>query len=500
MTNTHHLCVDLFIIGGGINGVGIARDASLRGLTVGLCDKGDLGGATSSASSQLIHGGLRYLEYGEFRLVRHALQERETLLKIAPHWVHPLRFVMPHQPNIRPLWQLRCGLWLYDHLAKRQSLAKSHIISLPDTHYAEPLSNQFTKACVYSDCWVDDARLVIGNAKAATQHRATILTRTRCVNAVRGQHDWQLTLLSDTTNSQITVHAKALINAAGPWVDRVQRDVIGLPTQHHLRLVKGSHIVLPRLYTGEQAYLLQTADKRVVFTIPRGQHTIVGTTDVVYHDNLESIHISQVEIDYLLNVLSGYFKQTVTAADIIHTYAGVRPLAAQTTQSISTNTRDHILELHAEDNQPALLTVFGGKITTYRHLAETALNQLKPHLPSMQPTTTAHCVLPGGDISQHDMPSFCQTMQHQYAWLPTHLLRLYCYRYGSDIHQLLLDCKQLTDLDQQIAPDLYARELHYLQQHEWAMTADDVLWRRTKLGLRYTQRDYDRVANWFTNK
>lgn len=495
----HSIDVDIAIIGGGINGVGIARDASLRGLRVALCDKGDLGSATSSASSQLAHGGLRYLEYGEFRLVREALRERETLLNIAPHLVRPLSFVIPHHPSMRPLWQMRIGLWLYDHLANHQSLSLSKVISLSNNLYANPLVTSFNKACLFNDCWVDDARLVISNAKAAHQQGTHIFTHTECTNAISQKEGWKLTLQSAQQNKSFHINARVLINAAGPWVDHVQQHVIGLATQHHIRPVKGSHIVLPRFYQGQHAYLLQVSDKRIIFTIPLDKHIIVGTTDLAYTDNLNKIKISQQEITYLLDALKLYFKQEFSHNDIVYHYAGVRPLIAQANQTLSANSRDYVLELQTSASHPPLLTVFGGKITTYRHLAESALNKLKKYLPAMQSVATADTPLPGGNLPHGNIDTFYQTISHHYSWLPEALQKQYVDRYGSDIHNLLTNCNNMTDLGKEISPNLYERELVYLRQHEWAITADDILWRRTKLGLHYSQTERAAVATWLEN-
>ncbi|MCD6055837.1 MAG: glycerol-3-phosphate dehydrogenase [Gammaproteobacteria bacterium] len=505
MSLEHNLNIssfDLFIIGGGINGVGIARDATQRGLSAGLCDKGDLGGATSSASSQLIHGGLRYLEYGEFRLVHKALKERERLLTIAPHLIKPLRFVMPHHPRMRPLWQLRTGLWLYDHLAQRKQLPASSVVDLRHTVYGETLKTSFQKACLFSDCWVDDARLVISTAKAARDGGAVILPRTSCLKAASENGRWQLTLQSKITQEIHTVFAKTLVNAAGPWVDEVQQTVIGLNTQYHIRLVKGSHIILPALYAGDHAYLLQAADKRVIFTIPIGDHhthTIVGTTDLFYQGDLNKIQISEAEIDYLLVILKDYFKQDIQKSDIVHTYAGVRPLVLDPSKTLSQNTRDYTIELQTLREHPPLLTVLGGKITTYRCLAEDTLDMLQPYLPPCSSSKSAWQVLPGGHISQGDMSFFCEEITQSYPWLPTLLRQDYCYRYGSEIHVLLAGCQKMTDLGEAISEKLYEREIRYLQEHEWALTAEDILWRRTKLGLITTSEMRETLRRWLSN-
>jgi glycerol-3-phosphate dehydrogenase len=493
-TTSQH--VDIFIIGGGINGVGIARDASGRGLRVALCDRGDLGGQTSSASSQIIHGGLRYLEHYEFSLVRKALKEREILLSIAAHLIKPLTFVMPHQPDIRPLWQLRLGLFLYDHLAKRHHLANSHIINLTQHIAGNPLKDTFKKACLYNDCWVDDARLVIENAKSACDQGAMILPYTDCISVAHDSKQWKITLCNQHTMQQQKITATVLINAAGPFVDTVQQELIGIKTTKTIRRVKGSHLIVPAMYTDNHAYLLQAPDKRIVFTIPLlSRYTIIGTTDVAISDKETTPKIDKGEITYLLNLVNTYFKKTLSMNDIIHTYSGIRPLV-QDKQSISKNTRDYQLSLQSKNNVPPQLTVFGGKLTTYRRLAEDALNMLKPIFPSLSSNWTANTPLPGGNFAKQTFSEFTKHFINQYSWLPSQLQYDYLHRYGKQAEDLLAMCKNLDDLGQEIAPQLYEKELDYLCNYEWGHTVDDIIWRRTKLGLMYKQEHIERIAAW----
>jgi glycerol-3-phosphate dehydrogenase len=461
---------DVFIIGGGVNGAGIARDAAGRGLTVGLCERADFANATSSASSKLIHGGLRYLEQYDFKLVAEALAERERLLAIAPHIAWPLRFVLPHEAHLRPAWMLRAGLFLYDHLhlayGVRRSLPGSRSIAL-----GAPLQARLVRGFEYSDAWVDDARLTVLNIMDAHQRGARIYPRTAFVSAVHDGALWQLTLKDAA--STFTVLSRTVVNAAGPWVKQVANQN-QLPSQDRVQLVKGSHLIVPRQYAGEQAYILQQPDGRIVFVIPyEQQFTLIGTTDVrVEHSALSyAMTPNDEEVDYLLAAANRYLLKPVLKSEVIHSYAGVRPLYDDGSSNPSQTTRDYTLKL-----QHNWLDIFGGKITTYRHLAQEALDKLRPAMPQMGAAWSATAPLPGGDIGNFD--TFFKGLaqqhpQHNAAWL-----RSAAHRHGSNIHRWLAN-----DVGSDLGGGLTQAEAQYLQAHEWAHTLDDMMWRRTKCGL-----------------
>jgi len=486
---------DLFVIGGGVNGCGIASDASGRGLSVILCEQDDLASHTSSSSSKLIHGGLRYLENYEFRLVREALIERDVLLKVAPHLVHPLRFVMPHNRYLRPAWMIRMGLFLYDHLNPRQSLPKSTAYKLKALA-KNPLQEKYTKAFEYSDARVDDARLVVTNAIQAKNHGAHILTRHKVIKAVRGQDSWQITVKNQFDLSLKIFYAKALINTAGPWVDKIIQ-TNHLPTQHHIRLVKGSHIVIPKFYEGEQAYILQNSDKRVIFVIPyQDKFSLIGTTDVDYEGDPAKVSISDAEKDYLCDAVNHYFTQAISTDDIIWSYAGVRPLQEDEHGDPRKVTRDYSFEVHDEAGKLPLLSVFGGKITTYRKLAEHALTKLVYYFPSMGLSWTGRTPLPGGDFT--DFKNFCYKLKHDYPWLPHAMLERLANAYGSRCYQLLNKSQSLADLGQHFGADLYEREVNFMIKHEWAQTLEDIIWRRSKLGLFLSSKEQANLDTWLS--
>lgn len=475
---------DLLIIGGGINGAGIARDAAGRGLRVVLCDKGDLGGATSSASSKLIHGGLRYLEYYEFRLVREALAEREALLRIAPHLVRPIRIVMPHVPELRPMWMMRLGLLLYDHLGGGRTLPGSRAVSLEGTVYGHGLRPGYKRALAYSDCWADDARLVIANLRSAADLGARILPRTRFERAVPDNQGWRATLTDIHTNESETILARCLVNAAGPWVDEIVQGIAGARRKIAVRLVKGSHIVLPRLYEGDHALLLQNDDRRVIFVIPFGDAwSVVGTTDVPLESCSDGVEISDEELEYLCRAVNRFFEKPADPAQVRWTYAGVRPLHDDGETNPSKVTRDYELERQQVDGGHALLNVYGGKLTTYRRLAEHALDKLSRDLPSMGPAWTDGKALPGGDFPERDFEAFFAGLRTTFEYIPEHQLRQLARRHGSRCANVLGTAAGLDDLGQHFAGGLYAREVDYLREYEWAQTAGDILWRRTKCGL-----------------
>ncbi|MCY1333717.1 Aerobic glycerol-3-phosphate dehydrogenase [compost metagenome] len=471
---------DLAVVGGGINGVGIAADAAGRGLSVFLCEKDDLASHTSSASSKLIHGGLRYLEHRELRLVRESLAEREVLLNKAPHIVRPMRFVLPHQPHLRPAWMIRAGLFLYDHLGKREKLPASRSLKFGA---GSPLKPEIRRGFEYSDCAVDDARLVVLNAISAREHGAHIHPRTRCVSARRSKGLWHLHLERDD-GSLYSIRAHALVNAAGPWVSRFLRDNLKHPSPRNIRLVQGSHLIVPRLYDGEHAYILQNEDRRVVFTIPYLERfTLIGTTDRDYHGDPDRVEISAEEIDYLLAAVNAHFKRPLGRDDILHSYSGVRPLLDDEAQDLSAITRDYSLALEGAPGESPLLSVFGGKLTTYRKLAEAALALLAPHFSGrMGPAWTASAPLPGGE-GMGDPGALAAQLLERFAWLDPALARRWAGSYGSRAWRLLESVREPADLGERLGKGLFAREVDYLCKEEWARDAEDILWRRSKLGL-----------------
>ena len=483
---------DLLVVGGGINGAGIARDAAGRGLSVLLCEQDDLASHTSSCSTKLIHGGLRYLEYNEFGLVRKALQERETLLRAAPHIMWPLRFVMPHMPNLRPAWLIRMGLFLYDHLAKRELLPGSRGIDMRRHAAGAPLIDSIRRGFVYSDGWVDDARLVVLNALDAKERGAQIVTRTKLVSAVRANAanggggaggEWQA-LLRRPDGSTFEVRARAIANAAGPWVGEVLHGALGRGAQHSVRLVKGSHIVTKRLFDHDHAYIFQNPDKRIIFAIPyEHDFTLIGTTDVEYRNDPAKVSIDGDETRYLCESINRYFKRKISPADVQWTYSGVRPLLEEEgAENASAVTRDYKLELDEAAGAP-LLSVFGGKITTFRKLAEEATDLLCRSLDRTAPAWTAGAPLPGGDIAQARFEPFAQDFAKRHPWLPAALARRYARAYGTRAVRLVGNAQSLADLGAEVAPGIYEAELCYLRDNEWATRAEDVLWRRSKLGL-----------------
>ncbi|WP_189385205.1 glycerol-3-phosphate dehydrogenase [Advenella faeciporci] len=494
--------VDILVIGGGINGTGIARDAAGRGLKVLLCEKQDLAGATSSASSKLIHGGLRYLEQYEFRLVREALAEREVLLGNAPHIIHPMRFVLPHNQNLRPAWMIRIGLFLYDHLAKRsQNLPGSQQISLADTSvYAAPLNDSIKKGFIYSDCNVDDSRLVILNAMDAQARGAQILTRSECIDLQTQDNAWLATLRHQDGTVR-NVQAKILLNAAGPWVESIQNLVArhGSKTAGNskLRLVKGSHLVTPRLYDGTHAYILQNKDKRIVFVTPyHNDFSMIGTTDVDFHGDPDKVTISAEETDYLLQSVNAYFKRTIRHEDIVSTWSGVRPLYDDAQGNASTTTRDYVFDVSGgTGSSPPLLSIFGGKITTYRKLAEHALEKLAPFTGKHHPWTRT-APLPGANLPNADINLFISQLQKKFPWLPEHTASRYARAYGTLALVFLAEKNNIESLGQHFGHDLYEAEVKWLQEHEWALCADDILWRRTRLGLYFTPEQTLALQKW----
>jgi glycerol-3-phosphate dehydrogenase len=482
---------DLAVIGGGVNGCGVARDAAGRGWSVFLCEKGDLASATSSASTKLIHGGLRYLEYLEFRLVREALLERETLWRIAPHIIRPLRFVLPYEKNLRPAWMLRLGLFLYDHIGGRGLLPPTKTLRLRDHVAGEPLKPQFTTGFEYSDCWVEDSRLVVLNARDAADRGAVVAPRTRCVSGVREGSAWTLALKSETTGEVSQIRARALVNAAGPWVSDVLASVLRAEARGSVRLVKGSHIVAPRLYRHDRCYLFQNADRRIVFAIPYEQEfTLIGTTDLDYVGDPAEAAASEEEVAYLCNGASEYFRAPVAPESVVWSYSGVRPLYHDGASQAQAATRDYVLDLDAPDGAPALLNVYGGKITTYRRLAEAALARLERHLPAPTgeaPGWTGRTALPGGNFAAQGFERQVQATQRRYPFLTDAFARRLTRAYGGLVTDVLGEAKTLDDLGRRFGADLTEAEVRYLVRREWASTAADIVWRRTKLGLQLSQ-------------
>ncbi|MFU8877492.1 MAG: glycerol-3-phosphate dehydrogenase [Wenzhouxiangellaceae bacterium] len=481
---------DLFIIGGGINGAGIARDAAGRGLVVGLCEKDDLAQHTSSASTKLIHGGLRYLEHYDFALVRKSLLEREILLHMAPHIIWPLRFILPHHSGLRPAWMLRTGLWLYDLLGGRSSLPRSRKVRLDGGDLAGQLMPEFRTGFCYSDCWVEDARLVVLNAIDARERGADILTRTRCSGLDRHEDHWRITLQPDQAES-FEVESRMLVNAAGPWVGEVAQSFSKRHQVSPVRLVRGSHIVVRKLFEGEHAYLFQHTDGRVVFAIPyEHDYTLIGTTEVPV-DSPEDDGISADEQHYLCRLASEYFAQAITPEDIIWRYSGVRPLYDDQTASASEVTRDYVLEL--DDDAAPALSIFGGKLTTYRKLAEQVLDRLRPLAPQMGTEWTATAPLPGGDFEPEEFDRRVHELAERYPFLEQSTARRLYRAYGARIESFLGDASE----NDRITDGLHAAELRYLIEHEFAQTAEDVLWRRSKLGLHLSETQQQQVRKWF---
>jgi D-erythritol 1-phosphate dehydrogenase len=489
---------DLLVIGGGINGAGIARDAAGRGLSVLLAEQDDLAAHTSSYSTKLIHGGLRYLEYFEFRLVAEALREREVLLANAPHIIEPLAFVLPYEAHLRPAWMIRAGLFLYDHLGGRMTLPKSFGVSLAGSRWGAGLKPKFVRGFAYADARVDDARLVVVNALDAQARGADIRVGTRVTSARREGGAWRATLNARDGES-LDVAARAIVNAAGPWVKHVLDSVSAVPTTEKVRHVKGSHIVVPRVHREEHAYILQNADNRIVFIIPYQEHySLIGTTDIAV-DEYEHPAITDGEIDYLLQLVNGYLEKPLTRADVVWTYSGVRPLHDDGSADPAAVTRDYVFKVDALEGLPGpdrapVLSIFGGKITTYRKLAEAALAQLAPYFPGMKSGWTDAAPLPGGDLPNRDRNAFLAGLSHRYPDLPAEFLRGVARRHGTRTLRILGDARTMADLGQDFGAGLTSREIDYLMAEEWARTADDVLWRRTKCGLSMTPAERDVVA------
>ena len=488
--------VDLFVIGGGINGAGIARDAAGRGLKVVLCEKDDLAQGTSSRSGKLVHGGLRYLEYYEFRLVREALIEREVLLNAAPHIIWPMRFVLPHSPNDRPAWLVRLGLYFYDHLGGRKKLPGTRTLDLRRDPEGAPILDQYTRGFEYSDCWVDDARLVVLTALDAAERGAQVLTRTACISARREAGAWTIET-RNTDGATRSFRARCITNAAGPWVSDIVTQVAGANSARNVRLVKGSHIIVPKFWAGQQAYLVQNHDKRVIFINPyEGDKALIGTTDVAYEGRAEEVRPDEAEIDYLIAAVNRYFKEKLRRSDVLHSYAGVRPLFDDGKGNPSAVTRDYVFDLDETGGAP-LLNVFGGKITTFRELAERGMHRLAGVFPQMGPDWTRDAKLPGGEMPNADYESFINTLREDYPWMPRDLVQHYARLYGARTKDIVRAATGLEGLGQHFGGHLYEAEARYLVSREWAELPEDVLTRRTKHYLRLTNGEQAAFSAWF---
>jgi len=486
---------DVLVVGGGVNGAGIAMDAAGRGLSVVMAEMYDLGAATSSNSSKLIHGGLRYLEHYEFRLVKEALAERESLLRNSPHIMWPLRFILPHRPHLRPAWMIRIGLFLYDHLAKRETLRSSEGVRFDTDSELKP---EIVKGFKYSDGWVDDARLVIYCALEAQKHGANILPRTKVIAATRLDDVWVAELEDQVTGDTLTVKARALVNAAGPWVSRLFGEALHTKAPKEIRMVKGSHMVVPKIYDHEDAYILQNEDGRIVFVIPyEDDFSLIGTTDVDYTGNPKEVTISKEEIDYLLGVVNAHFKKQLTPDDMVWSYSGVRPLMDNEGAAAQKASRDYTFEVDNPRGKAPLLSVFGGKITTYRKLAEAATNAICEFFPKAAKPWTRNAIMPGGDFKDHN--ALNAELQTAYPWLPAGVRKRYVRTYGTLSKRILAGCHSVEDMGLHFGATLYACEVDYLTKHEWAVEAEDILWRRTKQGLRLNEQQQAQLKTYLSS-
>lgn len=503
MPTTGSTSFDIFIIGGGINGAAIACDAAGRGLAVGLAEMQDFAEGTSSRSSKLIHGGLRYLETYDFRLVRHALAEREILMAKAPHLVSPLRLVLPHVQGQRPIWMIRLGLFLYDHLYRRKTLPGSRTINLHKHAAGRALKPEFRDAFIYSDCRGDDARLVVANLLGAQRHGARMFPRHRFLDAKRSSGGWSITL-EDHTGKPCTVRSKSLVNAGGPWVIDVGSKVAARETTRQLRMVRGSHLVVPRLWPEEHAYFMQTSDGRLMECFPyEDDFTVIGTTDEPWTDRPEDVVISDAEIDYMLGEVNRFFRTPVRRADIVWSFSGVRPLfevGAGRDGGLSTLTRDYSFEIDGDRELAPVLTVFGGKLTTHRRLAEHAMRELCKIMPWPRNGHTRSEILPGGDVGPGGLEAYTARLRERFGWLPLPQLRRYVRLYGTRTEHLLAEANSVTALGRWFGADLYQAEVDFLVREEWARTADDVLWRRTKIGLRLSAHESDELDQYLRDR
>lgn len=485
---------DIFIIGGGINGTAIAADAAGRGLSVTLCEKNDLASGTSSASTKLIHGGLRYLEQYDFRLVRNALNEREILMRRAPNVIKPLEFVLPYENHLRPAWLIRLGLFLYDHLAARKKIPGSQSINLRTDTRGKALQSSFSKGFSYYDCFTDDARLTVLNALSAKENGAVILTRHEFISAKAENNGWLIEVKNCFDQSIKQYQAKVLINAAGPWINQVQQKIS--QQSFHIKLVKGSHIIVPKLYSGNFAYILQNKDNRVIFAIPYQQDfTLIGTTDTDIASDFHSAEISDAEKVYLCTIVNNYFNQKISPENLIWSYSGVRCLQGDGATSLAKLSREHKIDLRFVNSQP-LMTIIGGKLTTHRSLAEEAINKLGQFFKNTKPAWTSRTPLPGCDFPENSFEDFFQQFSREYPWLPEQLALHYAGNYGTRAKVLLQNCHSMRDLGDAYSTMLFQREVDFLIEHEWAKTADDILWRRTKTGLVMSEESKNKLRDY----
>ena len=492
---------DIAVIGGGIHGCGIARDAAGRGLSVLLAEKNDLASGTSSASTKLIHGGLRYLEHYNFRLVRESLKEREVLLGMAPHIIRPMRFVLPHHRGLRLAFLIRLGLFLYDHLGGRRMLPPSNAVDLTRAPAGKPLRSGFTRGFEYSDCWVDDARLVVLNAMDARAHGADIRVRTEVMAAARSGGHWRIGLRDTVSGREETIEARALVNATGAWVQEVGKHRLRAHAVPKIRLVRGSHIVVPKVFDHGDAYIFQNSDRRIVFAIPyERDYTLIGTTDVDFAGDLSTVAISKEETGYLCGAVNEYFTTTVVPSDVVWSYSGVRSLHDDGQVFAQDATRDFVLELDGKRGEPPLLTIVGGKITTYRHVTEEALRALASALPHAGPPWTRGALLPGGDLAGKDLNQLARDLAAACPPLGPAVADRLVRTYGTIAPDIFAGASRKEDLGIDFGAGLYEREVAHLIDKEWAMTADDVLWRRTKLGLRMSEAERGRLSDWLADK
>lgn len=490
---------DVLVIGGGINGCGVARDAVGRGYSVCLCEAGDLASGTSSAATKLIHGGLRYLEYYEFGLVREALMEREVLWQMAPHIIWPLRFVLPYQNGLRPRWLLRLGLFLYDYIGGRKLLPATKTLNLRTDVAGSALNEKFQTGFEYSDCWVMDSRLVVLSAKDAANRGADVRTRTKGTRAERDADGWTVEVTDQRSGVTEILHAKILVNAAGPWVDTVLLEVLGQPEVDNVRQVKGSHIVIKKKFAHGKCYILQNPDGRVIFAIPyEDEFTLIGTTDVEYPDMTGRPEATDAEIDYLCKMASDYFAEPVRREDVVWTYSGVRPLYNDGATTAQETTREYVIKTEGE-GVGMLVNVFGGKLTTYRRLAETILDEIETALGPRHPTWTAQSRLPGGDFPVQGFEQLLADLQGTYPFVAPNVMRRLVRHYGTCIEQMLGDAKSIADLGQHFGAGLYAAEVDYLMGEEWAATAEDVLYRRTRMGLHLSAAEAEALDAYMTS-
>ncbi len=488
---------DVFVIGGGVNGCGIARDAIGRGFSTCLVEMDDIASGTSAWSSKLIHGGLRYLEHHEFKLVRKALSEREVLLKSAPHIIWPMRFVLPHHKGLRPAWLLRLGLFLYDHIGKRVLLPGTTTVNLKTAEVGKPLKPIFSKGFEYSDCWVNDARLVLLNAMDAAERGAVIKTRTQCISAKCIGEYWEIKTKNTNSGEEENFKAKLIVNAAGPWVDNIIGEALGKSEAKNVRLVQGSHIIVPKLHDHDHAYIFQNADNRIIFALPYEQdYTLIGTTDRDYEGEPRDVKITPQEITYLCDAASEYFKTPIKEDTIVWTYAGVRSLYDDGVTAAQEATRDYILREDGKDNEPRVINIFGGKITTYRQLAHSMMKKIETILGARKPAWTQDFHLPGGDFEVDGFDALVEEVTQKYPFIK-HLQAWRLVRsYGTYVWKMLDGVKNTKDMGKDFGANLTELEVRYMMEHEWAQTAEDILWRRSKLGLKMTNEEVSTLDSW----